>query len=190
VDDLNFETLSDTSNKTNDNKFALQAGFNWQNAFTVPNLNLVYEYTRLDPFVYSHRENNNSYAHWSLPLGHSLNPNSDEHAVKLGYNFGSRLYVAVTYKKQRSGMNLTDSLGNLIENYGADITNGRATNQFKNTFLNGLRVDRNVVQAELTWQPVRQYFFTIRYTMKGYDYTTQNRTLSDNIFQCIFRVDY
>jgi hypothetical protein len=190
VDDLNFETLSDTSSKNNDNKFAFQSGLSWQNAFTLPNLNLVYEYTRIDPFVYSHRENNNSYAQWSLPLGHSLNPNSDEHAIKLAYNIGSRLYLALIYRRQRSGMNETDSIGNLVQNYGADINNGKATHQFKNTFLNGLRVDRNIIQAELTWQPIRQYFFTLRYMMKSYNYSSQNRTLSDNIFQGIFRFDY
>jgi hypothetical protein len=182
VDDLNFETISDTSKKSNDNKFAFQAGFNWQNAFTLPNLSFAYEYTRIDPYVYTHREINNSYSHWGLPLGHSLNPNSDEHAFKLAYNFGSRLYLAVIYKKQRSGMNLTDSLGNVILNVGADILNGRESG-LKNEFLDGLRIDRNIVQAELTWQPIRQYFFTIRYTMRGFDYTSQNRTLSENIFQ-------
>ncbi|HEY3250200.1 MAG TPA: capsule assembly Wzi family protein [Ignavibacteria bacterium] len=189
VDDLDFETLGDTTNKSNDNKFAFQGGLSWQNAFTLPNLNFVYEYTHIDPYVYSHREINNSYSHWGLPLGHGLNPNSDEHAFKLAYNFGSRLYIALTYKKQRSGMNETDSLGNVILNVGADILNGRESGN-KNEFLKGLRVNRNIIQAELTWQPIRQYFFTIKYMMRAFDYTTQNRTLSDNIFQGIFRIDY
>jgi len=190
IDDLNFETVSDTSSKSNDNKFGYQAGLNWQNAFTLPNLSLVYEYTRLDPFVYSHKEYNNSYSHWELPLGHGLNPNSDEHAFRLAYNFGSRLFVAVTFKKQRSGMNVYDSLGNLVLNAGSDILNGKENVSQKNKFLNGLRVDRNIIQAELTWQPIRQYYFTIRYMMRNFDYTTQNRTLKDNIFQGIFRIDY
>src|SRR3990172_11066981 len=190
VDDLNFETLSDTSNKGNDNKFSYQAGFNWQNAFTLPNLSFAYEFTHIDPFVYSHRENNNSYSHWGLPLGHGLNPNSDEHAFRLAYNFGNRLYISVTFKKQRTGINVYDSLGALVLNAGSDILNGGGDFNQKNTFLNGLRVDRNILQAELTWQPIRQYYFTFRYMMRGFDYTTQNRTLSDNIFQGIFRVDY
>src|SRR4030095_944797 len=133
VDDLNFDTISDTGKSSNDNKFAFQAGLGWQNAFTVPNLSFAYEYTRIDPYVYSHREINNSYSHWGLPLGHSLNPNSDEHAFKLAYNFGSRLNVAVIYKRQRSGMNETDSLGNVILNVGADILNGHESG-LKNEF--------------------------------------------------------
>ena len=190
IDDLNFETISDTSKKSGDNKFAFQSGLNWQNAFMLPNLSFAYEYTRIDPFVYSHREINNSYTHWDLPLGHSLNPNSDEHAFKLAYNFGSRLYVGLTYKMQRSGMNIVDSLGNVTYNVGSNILYGSGDTEHKNVFLDGLRVNRNILQAELTWQPIRQYYITLKYMMRGFDYTTQNRKLNDNIFQAVFRIDY
>lgn len=189
IDDLNFETLGSDSTKGNDNKFAFQAGFNWQNALMLPNLRMIYEYTRLDPFVYSHREINNSYSHWNLPLGHSLNPNSDEHAFRLSYNFGSRLYIALTYKIQRTGLNYSDSLGNFV-NVGSDILNGRGDFLMKNKFLNGIRLNRNIFSAELTWQPVRQYYITFKYQMRNSDFITQNRKLSDNIFWGSFRIDY
>lgn len=190
IDDLNFETLNDTSNKSGDNKFAFQTGINWQNAFILPNLGFTYEYTRINPFVYAHREINNSYTHWSLPLGHALNPNSDEHAFRLSYNFGSRLSIGVTYKIQRSGMNITDSLGNVTYNVGSDILFGKGDVVHKNVFLDGLRVNRNYIQAELTWQPIRQYYITLKYMRRGFDYIDQNRTLSDNIFQASFKIDY
>jgi hypothetical protein len=190
IDDLNFETISDTSKSSGDNKFAYQFGMNWQNAFMVPNLGFTYEYTKIDPFVYSHREINNSYSHWSLPLGHELNPNSDEHAFKLAYNFGSRLAIGLIYKLQRSGMNITDSLGNITFNAGSNILYGRGDTEHKNTFLQGLRVNRNILQAELTWQPIMQYFIIVKYMMRAFDYTTESRKLSDNIFQATFRIDY
>jgi hypothetical protein len=91
---------------------------------------------------------------------------------------------------QRSGMNIVDSLDNVTFNAGSNILYGKGDTQHKNTFLQGLRVNRNILQAELTWQPIRQYFITLKYMMRGFDYTTQNRTLSDNIFQAIFRIDY
>jgi hypothetical protein len=190
VDDLNFETLgSDDSTAGNDNKFAFQAGINWQNAFTLPNLNFAYELTRIDPFVYSHREINNSYAHWGLPLGHALNPNSDEHAFKLEFNFGSRVYAAITYKIQRTGENYFDSLGNFV-NVGSNILNGSGDFLRKNEFLDGVRLNRNIILAELTVEPIKQYYFTIRYQRRDYDYPDKNISYGENIFWGSFRIDY
>ena len=190
IDDLNFETLGKSDKTGNDNKFGFQAGINWQDAFTLKNLNLVYEYTRIDPFVYSHRDINNSYTNWNLPIGAALNPNSDEHAVKLSYDVNSRLNLSVTFKHQRSGMNITDSTGKIVTNVGSNILHGENDFLIKNEFLNGLRVDRNIIIAEITWQPIRQYFFTVKYQSRAFDYIDDNRSLSDNIFWGTFRVDY
>jgi hypothetical protein len=189
IDDLNFETLGNDSAKGNDNKFALQGGINWQNAFTLPNLGLTYEFTRVNPFVYAHREINNSYANWNLPIGHSLNPNSDEHAFKLAYSFGSRLRVAVTYKMQRSGENYTDSLGNFV-NVGSSILNGSEDFARKNEFLSGVRINRNIIIAELEFEPIKQYYFTIRYQRRNFEYVDRNITFGENIFWGNFRIDY
>jgi hypothetical protein len=190
IDDLNFATLGKSSEIGNDNKFGFQWGINWQDAFTLKNLNLIYEYTRIDPFVYSHRDINNSYTNWNLPIGAALNPNSDEHAIKMTYDFNSRLNLSVTFKHQRSGMNITDSTGKIITNVGSNILHGENDFLIKNIFLQGLRVDRNIIIAELTWQPIRQYFFSIKYESRAFNYVDDNRTLSDNIFWGTFRVDY
>ena len=135
IDDINFETLGKSDKTGNDNKFAFQGGFNWQDALFLKNLALTYEYTRIDPFVYSHRENNNSYTNWNLPIGPALNPNSDEHAVRLSYDFGSRLNVTLTYKHQRSGMNITDSTGNIVTNVGSNILKGEGDFLIKYIFI-------------------------------------------------------
>lgn len=190
IDDLNFSTLGSDSAKGNDNKFGYQAGLNWQNAFMVKDLSFSYEYTRLDPFVYSHRDFNNSYTNWNLPIGVALNPNSDEHAIKLVYNFGSRLIISLTYKHQRSGMNITDSTGKIITNVGSNINDGRNDFLIKNSFLNGLRVNRDIIIGEITWQPIKQYYIFVKYQRRGFNYTDQNRTLSDNIFWGGFKIDY
>jgi hypothetical protein len=189
VDDLNFETLGSDSLKSNDNKFGFQGGLMWQNAFTLPNLSLAYEYTRLDPFVYAHRENNNSYTNWNLPIGHALNPNSDEHAFKLGFNFGSLLSLGLTLKLQRTGENYTDSLGNFV-NVGSDILNGSEDFARKNNFLDGTRLNRTLILAEITFQPIRQYYITIKYQRRNFDYPENNISFGDNIFWGSLRIDY
>jgi len=190
IDDINFETLGKSDKTGNDNKFAFQGGINWQDALLLKNLVLTYEFTKIDPFVYSHRENNNSYTNWNLPIGPALNPNSDEHALKLSYDFGSRLNVTLTYKHQRSGMNITDSTGNIVTNVGSNILIGEGDFLIKNEFLQGLRVDRNIIIAEITWQPIKQYYFSVKYQNRTFNYEKESRTLSDNIFWGSFKIDY
>jgi hypothetical protein len=192
IDDLDFSTLGKSTKESNDNKFGFQGGLNWQDAFVVKNLSFVYEYTRIGPFVYSHRDINNSYANWSLPLGHALEPNSDEHAVKLSYDFSSRLNIAVTFKHQRSSENKLDSLGHIIYNAGSNILYGRGDVDHENIFLdpNGNRVDRNILIAELIWQPIRQYYFILKVQHNAIDNIFNSTKVSDNIFFGTFRVDY
>jgi hypothetical protein len=190
IDDLNFSTMGSDSTSGNDNKFGFQAGLNWQNAFLLKNLSLSYEFIHLDPFVYSHRDFNNSYANWNLPIGLALNPNSDEHAIKLAYNFGNTLTINLTYKHQRSGMNITDSTGKIITNVGSDINDGRNDFAKKNEFLNGLRVNRDIIIGEIIWQPIKQYYLSIKYQQRKFNYIDQNRTLTDNIFWGGLKIDY
>ena len=190
IDDLNFATLSDTSYKGNDNKFGIQAGLNWQDAFTAKNLSFTYEYTKIGPFVYSHRSVNNSYTNWNLPIGAALSPNSDEHAARLSYDFGSRLNIAVTFKHQRTGLNITDSLGRITENVGSNILYGQNDFVTGNKFLNGNRVNTDIIIAEITWQPIRQYYLSVKFQNRSFDYIDENRKVSDKIFWAGFKVDY
>jgi hypothetical protein len=190
IDDLNFNTLGKSGTQSNDNKFGFQGGFNWQDAATVKNLSFTYEYTKIGPFVYSHRDINNSYTTWDLPLGHALQPNSDEHAIKLAYDFNSRLNLAVTYEHQRSGENVLDSLGNITLNVGSDPLHGNGDMDRENIFLNGNRVDRNIIIAELSWQPIRQYYLIAKFQNINIDNLYNSTKLKDNIFFFTFRFDY
>ena len=188
IDDMNFSTIGKKDKTSDDNKFGFQGGVNWQDAFTVKNMSFTYEFTHIDPFVYSHRDINNSYTNWDLPIGAALNPNSDEHAFKVSYDFGSRLNIAITYKLQRTGLNY-DSAGILI-NVGSNILNGSGDNLRYNQFLNGTRVNTNIIIAEITWQPIRQYFFTLKYENMSFNYKDLNRTSSESVFFGTFRVEY
>lgn len=190
IDDLNFGTLSDTSIKGNDNKFGYQGGLNWQDAFTVKNMSFTYEYTKIGPFVYSHRDGNNSYTNWNLPIGAALNPNSDEHAVKLSYDFNSRLNIAVTFKHQRTGKNLVDSLGRLTKNVGSNILIGEGDFVTGNKFLNGNRVNTDIIIAEITWQPIRQYYLSLKFQNRAFNFIDEKRKTGDTVIWGSFKVDY
>lgn len=193
IDDLNFSTLfknETDSTASNDNRFGYQLGCMWTNAFTLPQLTASIEYTRLDPFVYSHRTNKSQYTNWTLPLGHNLSPNSDEIALKLSAYIYKRLNVKFTYQHQRSAGRLILHGDTLIENWGGDINRGDGDIVRNNNFLSGDRVDKDIFTLDFLWQPLRQYFLEFKYQYKISNLLYASKKYKDAYFFLTARIDF
>ncbi len=192
IDDLNFETLKYAGEdvRGNDNKFGWQLGGLWTDAFGLPNLTVNTEYTRINPFVYSHRTVTNSYSHLDLPLGPLLQPNSDEWLLGLDYDVTYRLSLSGQIRFQRTGENILNSQSLLIYNAGSDILRGDGDGVHPNVFLEGQRVDRTLLSLTLQWQPVRQYFVELQYFHRFFKYLDSGRKLADSILWTTIRLDY
>jgi len=191
IDDMNFSTIYAKDSTTNDNKFGYQAGVMWNKAFTLPGMSLGLEYTKLGPYTLSHRSNKSQYTHWEMPLGPSIPPNSDEVAARIIYYPVNRLRVDLRYQHQRSAEGLEfDSTGKLIMNYGGYIYRGDGELQNYNFFLNGNRVNRDIITLNMVYEPVRQYFLELRYQYKYQNLIYLNRKIKDHIFFLNFRLDF
>ncbi len=191
VDDVNFSTLSATDTTANDNRFGYQLGLLWNKAFTLPGMSLGLEYTRIDQFTYSHHSNKSQYTNWQMPLGPTLPPNGDEIAMKLIYNFTNRLRLDLHYRHQRSAEGLLfDSTGKLIANYGGYIYYGKGDYLIPKKFLDGNRIDRDILTLNLRFEPIRQYFFEIKYQYNYQNLIYLNKKIKDHIFFLTFRLDY
>lgn len=60
------------------NKWGLQLGAKYINAFGIKNLDLQLEHNRVRPYTYSHRDSVASYTHYNQPLAHPLGANFSE----------------------------------------------------------------------------------------------------------------
>lgn len=60
------------------NKWGLQFGAKYIDAFGLPNLDLQLEHNRVRPFTYSHRDSVANYTHYNQPLAHPLGANFRE----------------------------------------------------------------------------------------------------------------
>ena len=60
------------------NKWALQFGAKYIDAFNIKNLDLQFEHNRVRPFTYSHRDSVANFTHYNQPLGHPLGANFSE----------------------------------------------------------------------------------------------------------------
>ena len=65
------------------NKYALQGGLKYIDAFGIDHLDLQWEYNRARPYIYTHRDSTASYAHHNQALAHPL-----------GANFGEGIFIA------------------------------------------------------------------------------------------------
>lgn len=193
VDELSLGALTNPKGFiAADTKFGWQLGALWNNAFTIPNLTGALEYTHLDPFVYTHRSLKTTYTNWGMPLGAKLNPNSDEVALKLSYNITQRVKVDLQYQFQRSGEGIVyDSLGNVVINYGGNINNGVGDNYPNSTsFLDGNRINRNILTANLKFEPLKQFFLEFKYVYNDIDNIFQSKKYNNNYFFATLRIDY
>lgn len=108
------------------------------------------EYSRIEPYTYSHFNNLNSYTNDKKPIGANLLPNSDAVTAQLQYWYGGRYPLFLNCFYSRHGENVYDESGNLIKNVGGDpmltrrspdFETGRPADPENVTFLDGNLVE-------------------------------------------------
>jgi hypothetical protein len=60
------------------NKFGIQAGFKYVDAFGIKNLDIQGEMNRVRPYTYAHNDTTSNYTHYNQPLAHPLGANFQE----------------------------------------------------------------------------------------------------------------
>jgi hypothetical protein len=124
------------------NKFGIQLGGKYIDAFGIKNLDLQLEMNRVRPFTYTHNDTVANYTHYNQPLAHPLGANFQEIIGVLKYQPAPKWYIDGTliyyYKGLDSaGLNLG---GNIFKNNtvqvperGFALANGQ-----KATCINGI----------------------------------------------------
>ncbi|MGE5480609.1 MAG: hypothetical protein ACM3U1_09320 [Chloroflexota bacterium] len=127
-------------------------------------LDAGFEYTRVEPYMYSHFNQTNSYMNDNRRLASSLPPNSDLYSATASLWYGGRYPVKVTAYYYRHGENVTDANGFVIRNVGSDP---RITRRQRNdslgipedaltvTFLDGVRSEYAGARLEAGYEILR-----------------------------------
>jgi len=193
IDDLDIKSLFNNirdGKPVNSNRFAWQAGIIWTDGFWIPNLTLALEYTRLNPFIYTHRTNKSQYTHWTLPLGHNLQPNSDEIAIKVNYDITHRLNFQVLYLHQRHGEGFVLNGDTLKINYGGTLNRGDVDISVDNKFLQGNRIDKDYISMSILWQPIRQFYLEGNLVYRFFNLIYNKKKMRDLYWWVTARIDY
>jgi hypothetical protein len=127
--------------------------------------------------------------HWFLPVGHFLQPNSEEIALKLNYDITHRLNFKLQYQYQRHAEGLVFSGDTLIINYGGLIERGDSDVKIDNVFLNGNRIDISKLTLSAVWQPFRQYYLEGNLVYRLFHLLYAGKSLNDIYGWVNLRVD-
>ncbi len=147
--------------------------FLWQIGMTshalVPDMDLTAEYTRIEPYVFSHTLADNEYTHKGYTLALDLAPNSDAWMLRVRRWFGDRLLVSLSGEYRRHGRNAVSDTG-LVRNNGGDIATrfvwGRDPEY--TPFLNGPLETQAIVGLAFRWEPLRNYVFDVAYRYRRF----------------------
>jgi len=191
IDDYDFKLIGDKSPQSNNNRFAWQFGLYNANFLGINNLSSIIEFTHLDPFFYSHKSNKSQYTHWQLSLGHQLQPNSDELAIKFNAWITNRIKTDLGIKFRRTGEGLIfDSAGKLVRNYGANINRGDGLYLYKAYFLDGNRINSTIMDLKIKIEPIRQYYLEFYYSLMLIDKKYLAKNFTDQFFYVTVSTDF
>lgn len=103
LDEFNFTELKKGSGWWG-NKYGIQLGGRYIDAFSIPNLDLQVETNRVRPFTYSHRDSVANYTHYNQPLAHPLGANFQEWIAIARYQPAPKWFIqakAIYYNQGR-----------------------------------------------------------------------------------------
>lgn len=189
-DDINFP---DWGTDVWANRYAYQIGGMAVDPFGVPNVTLAAEYTRVEPYTFSHgRSRDNSYTSGGRMLGHHIGPNADSWFFRLDYLFSRKLISSFRFETQREGNNIYDTnTGMLVKNVGGDILQPHRDGKDADIkeFLGGNLVKTSRFQAFVVYEIVNQMFLEVRYEMQRRRESLKGTTTTEYDFGIALRID-
>ncbi len=133
------------------NKLAFTIGGYWVNPLTLRDSGIRWEYTRIEPYVYTHHDSVNVYEHYNSGLGHFLEPNSDGLFLRAEHRFSLALSTTLTFSSIRHGI-------------GNRRTPHREDEGLEKHFLAGVVEHQKHFGAEMEWEIIRDVRFRVKIT--------------------------
>ncbi len=149
--ELLIDDLSDPWNlfKTSwENKTAFILGSSFLDPLKLPDSRVSFEYTRINPYVYSHNAPINRYEHYDYCLGSDLQPNSERLLFIFDYNFNFSCRTSFHYLFQRHGT------GTIIDSHRED--------EVKTAFLEGMLEEKREIMINVDLELIRDCWLRLQ----------------------------
>ena len=137
-----------------------------------PGIQFWGEYTRIDPFTYSHPRDLNAHTDKGIGLGSQIGPNADRSEAGIKFWGVGRSFLSLSYSYNRQGLDRFDANGDRIFLAGASPNDGRdVSNNRTNLFLDGDLHEWHRFLVQGSFEPKRGYIFKanvdVRRMIKG-----------------------
>lgn len=172
------------------NKFGFQLGAKYIDAFGISNLDLQFEWNRVRPFTYSHKDSVANYTHYNQPLAHPLGANFREVIGVVRYQPASRWFLTARLIGYFKG--LDSNAGN----YGGDIFRNYVSRIAESGFKVGAgnRIDCLNALAVISYEVRENLFLECSLMMRRISgnkiKSENNQLLSAGIRMNMFRREY
>lgn len=164
LDEFLFKELISNNRGWWANKYALQGGVKYINAFGIDHLDMQAEANLVMPYTYTHSDSTASFSHYNQPLAHPLGANLVEGIFRVSYRILPQLKAECWIQHYKQGLDAKD------KNWGENIltTNTSRVQDYNNRILQGERSEVTRVTARLNWE-----FYHNMNTFAEYTYRRQ-----------------
>lgn len=174
------------------NKFGIQLGGKYFDAFTVKNLDLQGEINLVRPYTYTHFDSTANYTHYNQPLANPLGAGFAEILGTIRYQPVKNLYVSVKGMYYQKGVDTGNA------NFGGNIFKDYDTRSYDYGvgLINGVKVQCASLNMNLSYELRENLFIDLggsyrRYAYENGMYPTQSTTYMYGGFRLNFaRRDY
>lgn len=143
------------------NQTILNAGVHSEFLYGILPLSIDLQYTKIDPYVYTHRLIRNNFTNFHYNLSSFANPNTELFLTGINYRFNYRLELSVVFNFIIHGANPINPEGTLKENVGGDVTIGhRVFDPEHVNFLDGFLEFSRQYTFVMVYEPYNDYFFS------------------------------
>lgn len=150
-------------------RYGWQAGMFYADMFGLENTTLMVEYTRIEPFVYSHaRSREGSYTNVDRILGPRIGPNADSWFFRTDYLPARNLTFSFRVNIDRKGMNVLDANGQVVKNVGGDVFLPHRDSDPRNKkWMDGIVMRSRGFDLRANWEVVHQIWLEGRFLFES-----------------------
>jgi hypothetical protein len=122
------------------------------------------QYLKIDPYVYTHRITDNNFTNLGYNLASDLMPNSSNSNFILYYRPHHRVNMKIGFKYSIHGANILNNDGELVKNYGGDISQGHRPDDSEEIyFLQGEREIYRQLNFECVIEPIKNWHLILKF---------------------------
>lgn len=148
------------------NKYGVQLGAKYFNAFGIANLDLQGELNLVRPFTYSHFDSLANYTHYNQPLAHPLGAGFRQLIGVARYQPIHSLYLTAKAMYYNQGVD-TGS-----KDYGSNIFTpyGNRSEEYGVTLINGVKTTGRLFNLNASYEVKENVFFDLGFTHRKFTY--------------------